>query len=254
MQLKKLEKKVFYDIIRQKLNEEKRLKREVFMKQKDYYAILGVNKKTTLEEIKVKYRKLAKSLHPDANIDDPYAEEKFKDLNAAYDTLTNKDKRKKYDRQVIRYGYGTIKDENKSKEIKYEVKPSSVIVGEIINTILGLGQDAKKMVLSTAEEIKTKIDSQKVPKKGKNIEANLEITIEEGFFGVEKRISIGSKENKKNYSVNIPRGIKNLEKIRLAALGEMGKNGGKSGDLIITIKQKEEKDMKLNRKRYLFKC
>lgn len=224
------------------------------MKQKDYYAILGVNKKTTLEEIKVKYRKLAKSLHPDANSNDLSAEEKFKDLNAAYDTLTNKEKKKKYDRQVFRYGYGVLpKSVNNSQEIKYEVKSSSVMVGEIINTILGIGKDAKKKMISTAEEIKVKIDSQKVPKKGKNIETSLEITIEEGFFGIEKRISIGIKENKKNYSVNIPRGIKNLEKIRLAALGETGKNGGKSGDLIITIKQKEEKNIKLVRKEYLFK-
>ena len=63
------------------------------MKQKDYYAMLGVNKRSTNEEIKLEYRKLAKKYHPDANLNDPNAEEKFKELNAAYDTLTNKEKR-----------------------------------------------------------------------------------------------------------------------------------------------------------------
>jgi len=225
------------------------------MKQKDYYKLLGVNRRTSIEEIKMKYRKLAKRLHPDANLENPKAEDDFKDLNAAYDTLTNREKKRKYDRLVLKYGYGVVSkaeiDEKKKEaraksEIKYEVKNSGAVVGEIINTILGFGKDAKKVVITTAEEIKEKLDSQKTPKRGANIEASIDITIEEGFFGTEKRLSINSfSENTKNYAANIPRGIKDGEKIRLAALGKPGKNGGKNGDLIITVRIKKGNELKL---------
>lgn len=221
------------------------------MKQKDYYAMLGVNKRSTNEEIKLEYRKLAKKYHPDANLNDPNAEEKFKELNAAYDTLTNKEKRKKYDKQVARYGYGavpkTISERKIPKsDVKYEVKSSGAGVGEFINTILGIGKDAKDVVVNTAEDIKKQINTKREAKKGQNIEATLEITVEEGFLGAEKKLTLKSNNGKvNNYAVNVPRGIKDGEKIRLAALGKPGKNGGKNGDLIITVKINKNDKIKL---------
>lgn len=219
------------------------------MKQKDYYALLGVNKHSTNEEIKAEYRKLAKKCHPDANLDDPTAEDKFKDLNAAYGTLMNKEKKKKYDRLVYKYGYGNVSKNvavDKKSDVKYEVKSSGVVVGEIINTILGLGKDAKNVVVATAEDIKKQIDIKREMKKGQNIEATLNISVEEGFLGAEKKLSLKTSGGKINiYAINVPRGIKDGEKIRLAALGKPGKNGGKNGDLIITIKMEQTDKIKL---------
>ncbi len=65
---------------------------------RDFYAILGVKKSATLNEIKKAYRKQAKELHPDKNKDDPDASTKFQDLGAAYEALSDEDKRKTYDR------------------------------------------------------------------------------------------------------------------------------------------------------------
>lgn len=65
---------------------------------RDFYAILGVKKSATLNEIKKAYRKQAKELHPDKNKDDPDASKKFQDLGAAYEALSDEDKRKTYDR------------------------------------------------------------------------------------------------------------------------------------------------------------
>ena len=215
------------------------------MKQKDYYLLLGVNKRSSKEEIKANYRKLAKKYHPDANIGSPEAEEVFKDLTVAYDILMDKEKKKKYDRQVARYGYGTPPKVNLSKDIKYGVKNTDA-KSELISTLLGFGKGAKEMFEGAATDIKERINAKKQPMKGNNVEASLEISLEEGFFGAEKKLSLKTAHGKvNNYTVQVPRGIRDGEKIRLAALGKPGKNGGKNGDLIITVKMKEHTSLKL---------
>jgi len=207
------------------------------MKQKDYYKLLGVNRKSTQSEIKSNFRKLAKQYHPDANIDNKQAEEMFKDLNEAYNVLMDKEKKKKYDRQVFKYGYGSVDIEATNSENRV----ASSVMNEIMSTILGISRDTKDKVITAAEnmkdDIKEKIEQQKEPKKGENIETTLYVTIEEGFFGAEKKISLKTtRGGMKNYSVNVPMGIRDGEKIRLSGLGKPGKNGGKNGDLIILVK------------------
>lgn len=209
------------------------------MKQKDYYALLEVHKHSSKEEIKQNYRRLAKKYHPDANVGNPEMEEKFKDLTVGYDILMDKDKKKKYDRQVARYGYGII-PKNTSKDKKYGVKNGDA-ANELITTLLGFSKDATKAFKEKASDIKVIIASKKEMIKGANVEATLEITLEEGFKGAEKKLSLKSSDGKINtYTVQVPKGIKDGEKIRLAALGKAGKNGGKNGDLIITVKLKEQ--------------
>ena len=218
------------------------------MKQKDYYALLGVHKRSSKEEIKQNYRKLAKKYHPDANVGNPEMEEIFKDLTVGYDILMDKDKKKKYDRQVVRYGYGIPpKALPKDKAKKYGVKNENA-ANEFVSTLLGLGKDAKETLKMKASDFKVIIASKKVAKKGANIEALLEIAIEDGLFGAEKKVSLKMAGGKVNtYTVQVPKGIKDGEKIRLAALGKPGKNGGKNGDLIITIKLKENEDLKVEK-------
>jgi len=216
------------------------------MKQKDYYLLLGVNKRSSKEEIKANYRKLAKKYHPDANVGSPEAEEVFKDLTVAYDILMDKEKKKKYDRQVARYGYGIPPKANHAKDVKYGVKNSDA-KSELITTLLGFGKGAKEMFEGAATDIKERINARKEPTKGSNVEAALEISLEEGFFGAEKKLSLKTAHGKiNNYTVQVPRGIRDGEKIRLAALGKPGKNGGKNGDLIITVKMKEHASLKLD--------
>ena len=213
-------------------------RKEVAMKPKDYYLLLGVNKRSDKEEIKQNYRKLAKKYHPDANVGSPEAEEVFKDLTVAYDTLMDKEKKKKYDRLVARYGYGTPP--------KSGVKNGEA-GREILATILGFGKEAAKVFENGKENIKERINASKEPKKGSNVETSLDITLEEGFFGTEKKLSLKTTTGKVNtYTVQVPRGIRDSEKIRLAALGKPGKNGGKNGDLIITVNMKEHPNLKLD--------
>jgi curved DNA-binding protein len=115
---------------------------------------------------------------------------------------------------------------------------------DILTTILGFRKDNNNSHFSEttnpASEIKQK------PERGKDITSNLEITLEEGLIGTEKKIAIkGYRGGIKTFSVNVPIGIKDGDKIRLAALGFPGKNGGKNGDLIIDVKISEHPVFKI---------
>ena len=208
------------------------------MKYKNYYAILEVNRKSSDQDIKLNFRRLAKEYHPDKN-KETGAEEKFKDINEAYAVLMDAEKRRKYDRQVAKYGYGFANLEEGLSNVKFT--PGTNVFNDLLNQILGFKRE------TTTSDNPDDIDSverKQKPIKGTDIITHLDVTLEEGFFGAEKKIAI--KAYKKTFSVKVPVGIKNGDKIRLAALGNPGKNGGKNGDLIIHVKLLENEEFKLS--------
>ena len=218
------------------------------MKYKNYYEILGVTRKTPIQEIKLNYRHLAKLYHPDTN-KSPEAEEKFKDVNEAYATLTNEEKRKKYDRQVARLGYGFTDSNSSLSNVKYEFKSGMNAFNDLLTTILGFKkenpeEENKNETLDSSQE---NTQNKKKPIKGTDIITHLDVSLEEGYFGVEKKIAIKAfKAGMRTYSVKVPVGIKSGDKIRLAALGNPGKNGGKNGDLIINVRLIDDSDFSLD--------
>ena len=96
-------------------------------------------------------------------------------------------------------------------------------------------------------EIKEELAQSKIPAvKGENIETEINITIEDGFYGAEKKIALKDLEgSQKTITVKVPEGIQNGEKIRLIGQGKEGKNGGKNGDLYIKINIEDGKKYKL---------
>ena len=199
------------------------------MKFKDYYKILGLeNSKVTTEQIKNAYRKQAKKYHPDVNVGNKVAEEKIKDINEAYRVLSSLTLKRKYDR-TWNYNIGY-----KQKKIKQ--KTSGEVAGEIFGMFFG------------NSDIKEEIAQSKIPPvKGENIETEIDITIEDGFYGVEKKITLKDLEGKdKTITVKVPEGIQDGEKIRLIGQGKEGQNGGKNGDLYIKINIEDSKKYRLN--------
>ncbi len=216
------------------------------MKYKNYYDILGVNRRSSKQEIKLNYRKLAKMYHPDTNKSEE-SESMFKDVTEAYDTLMNDEKRKKYDRQVSKYGYGIAQNDSSLSQVRYELKSGVTVINDLLNTILGLKKDDAQNFGDIDNGPKEDKKPKQKPEKGTDIITNIEVTLDEGLLGVEKKIAIKSSlSGMRTYSVNIPIGIKNGDKIRLAALGNPGKNGGKNGDLIIHVKLLEHEVFKLD--------
>ena len=218
------------------------------MKYKNYYAILEVNRKSSDQDIKLNFRRLAKEYHPDKN-KEPGAEDKFKDINEAYAVLMDAEKRRKYDRQVAKYGYGIVDTDSSLSNVKYEFKSGANVFNDILNQILGFRKDSSSQ--DSDNDIDS-VDKKQKPIKGTDIVTHLDVTLEEGFFGAEKKIAIKAyKTGMKTFSVKVPVGIKNGDKIRLAALGNPGKNGGKNGDLIIHVKLLEDNDLKLSGKDFI---
>lgn len=192
----------------------------------DYYKILGLEtNKVNIEQIKNAFREQAKKYHPDVN-KGTISEERFKDINEAYRILSNRSSRRKYDR--IWYSHVGKKIDREKQNIEREEKTDifTLLFG---NIKFGKNKQNKKIAI-----------------KGENIETEVNISLEQAFFGTSKKISLRAVDGKmKTFSVKIPAGILNKEKIRLIGQGKPGINGGKNGDLFININIENNKKFKL---------
>lgn len=210
------------------------------MQYKDYYKILGVEKKASQDEIKKAYRKLAKKYHPDANPGDKKAEERFKEISEAYEVLGDKDKRRKYDQ------FGTMDFQNgmnfdPSQFGNYQYRRSHNGFSDFFNMFFGDGGIDLNDLFGSGGRFKgfNSGFSGTHAMQGDDIEAEMVITPEEGLEGVEKTFSIRTVNGVKTLSVKIPKGIPEGGKIKLSGQGKPGIGGGPNGDLYITIKFKE---------------
>ena len=195
------------------------------MVMKNYYKILGLEtSRVSIDEIRQAYRQAAKKYHPDLNVGDSLAEERIKDINEAYKVLSTPSSKRKYDRTWnSRFGKGEKAFSNKSQK------------GAIFSMFLGNIEDGSKIK-----------KARKIPIKGENVETEINVNIYDAFYGLDKQISLKNADgNNKIYTVKIPKGIRNGEKIRLIGQGREGKDGGKNGDLLIKINIEDDKKFKL---------
>ncbi len=202
---------------------------------KDYYKILDLDtSKITMQELKIAYREAAKKYHPDANVGDTNAEERFKDINEAYRVLSDIKSKKKYDRMWN----ANVGKRKKSYQESNREKDS--VFSDFFKMFFG-------NVEEKSEDLKNKqINKKKIPIKGENIETEINMTIPETFFGCEKKISLRTAQGKmKTFTIKVPAGIRNQEKIRLLGQGKAGINGGKNGDLFIKINIQDDKKFRL---------
>ena len=189
------------------------------MKYKNYYKVLELKSdRVSDEEIKNAYRRLAKKYHPDINPGDEVASEKFKLVNEAYQVLGNEVSKKKYDRIHNIY---RVKDTIEDTKEKINFDGMSDMIG---------------MVFGKKEQSNFENKNKSIPITGEDLESKIDITLEEAFFGTEKKLAFRTVTgDMKNISVKIPKGIRNGEKVRLAKQGKPGKNGGEPGDLYIKV-------------------
>ena len=200
---------------------------------KDYYKILGLEtNRVTMSQIKVAYREQAKKYHPDVNISSKKNEEIFKDVNEAYRVLSNQSSKRKYDR-MWNHHVGRAK-----KNMSYEESKRSK--GSVFSDFFKMFFGAE---LDNEEEV---VQDKKMSRRGENIETEINISIEDAFRGKEQTIGLRTVEGKlKKFTVKVPAGIQNNEKIRLVGQGKPGVHGGKNGDLFIKVKIDNDNRFKL---------
>lgn len=194
---------------------------------KNYYKILDLEtSRVSINEIKTAYRQAAKKYHPDLNVGDALAEERIKDINEAYKVLSSPASKRKYDR-IWNSKFAKGKKAFTGKQEK----------SAIFQMFLG---DLKKDD-EQSEKLK-----KAVPVKGENVETQIEVSLYDAFYGLEKQIVLKDIEkNSKTYTIKIPEGIRDGEKIRLIGQGKPGKNGGKPGDLLIKINIESDNNFRL---------
>ena len=201
---------------------------------KDYYKILGLEtSKVTLQDIKIAYRDAAKKYHPDVNVGDRIAEERFKDISEAYRILSNTSAKRKYDRI---WNSNVARKKKKNSEIN---KTVDIKFSDFFHMFFGNIEDSQKTE-------NKKVKNKKEIINGENVETEIDLNIEETFYGCNKKISLRTTNGKlKTFDVKIPAGIRNNEKIRLIGQGKKGTNGGKNGDLFIKINIEDNRKFKL---------
>lgn len=210
---------------------------------KDYYAILGVNKNASQDEIQRAYRKLARQYHPDIN-KTPEAESAFKDVGEAYEVLKDSDKRAKYDRygsawKAAQQSGGTPPPGYEDVWFDISGSPEDTFSGfsgfsSFFEQLFGRGG-----LRSGWDNADTggRGRSWGWTMAGADQESRLSLTLEEAAHGGKREISLTDPETgqTKTYAVKIPRGIRPGQRIRLPQLGNQGMGDGPAGDSYLRV-------------------
>jgi molecular chaperone DnaJ len=227
------------------------------MAGKDYYNLLGVKRDAGEQDIKKAYRRLARKYHPDVNPGDKEAESKFKEINEAYEVLSDKDKREKYNKYGDQWqhadqfaGAGAGGGQNYRWDFQgggsqgYQFDQNDI--EDLFGGLFGRSRTGG-------------FGRQPRASRGRDIEHPIEVTLEEAYNGANRILSMESREacpscagtgriqnavcsacmgsgmvsGMKRIEVKIPAGVKNGSRVRISGKGEAGYGGGKSGDLYL---------------------
>lgn len=235
------------------------------VKTKDYYEVLGVGRSASADEIKTAYRKLARKFHPDLNPGDKAAEERFKELQEAYDVLSDTENRKLYDQygenwRVVKQGGGVPPSREGARA------PGGQTAGGFDFSGFDFGGfgGTERGSFDIFEEMFGRAGSgqSRRASRGLDVEADLELTLEEAHRGGKRTLQMqvaetcdtcegtgvvndkpcptcggaGQVLKPKTLEVNIPAGVRDGSTIRLAGQGGSRANGAKPGDLYLHIR------------------
>jgi curved DNA-binding protein len=204
------------------------------MEYKDYYKILGVDKNASEDDIKKAFRKLAKKYHPDLNPDDSNAQEKFKEINEAYEVLGDPEKKKKYD--TIGSGYdftGGQSFDPSQYGYTYTSTGNSGDFSDFFDMFFGgMGNSGRTAHSFSFDNLFGGRENSRAEKTNlrQSYESELDINLEEGFNGTTKEIGLNYGGKIKRLSVKIPKGILPGKKLKIK-----GEKWGLNGDIIFNI-------------------
>jgi len=204
------------------------------VKYKDYYAILGVERTATDDEIKKAYRKLARKFHPDVS-KEANAEEKFKEVSEAYETLRDAEKRKAYD-DLGRHASGEDFRPPPDWQHAFGGGPFSFEDIDLGDLFAGLGGGPRSRARARSPD---------APVPGRDVEAQIQITFDQAFHGTEIALELSDLEFgddgrarrvPRTVKVRIPPGVTDGQVLRVPGKGGKGVRGGRDGDLYLDIR------------------
>jgi len=223
---------------------------------RDYYETLSVPKTATEEEIRSAFRKLARKYHPDVAKDKKAAEEKFKEINEAYEVLGDPEKRKKYDQLGADWnrpggfqpppGYqwdaqqqpgGYYQWGGDGGGVQFEFGGTGF--SDFFEAFFGGGRGRSAFGGFGGR--------QATAERGADVEADIMVPLEEALHGSTRAVSLrrAGSDKVESYQVKIPRGVHEGQRIRLRGQGEAGTRGGKSGDLFLRVRLARHPDFRV---------
>lgn len=211
------------------------------MAKKDYYKTLGVDKNATEKEIKQAFRKQAKQWHPDANRDNPNAEAKFKEVNEAYEVLSDATKRSTYDQfgsanpQDFGFG-GAPGGGGRYTYTSSGEDAGGTPFGDIFEQFFGGASRSRRGRGTASQNPFGDFSGASSRQAGQDIEQPVSISLKEAYNGGVRIVTKGERKLR----VNIPKGATDGTRIRLAGEGGEGFGGGPSGDLYLVVQLEED--------------
>lgn len=191
------------------------------MKFKDYYRILGVARDASQDEIKKAYRRLARKFHPDVS-KEAGAEEKIKEVNEAHDVLGDPEKRSAYDRLGSSWRAGQ----------EFQPPPGWGAGGGFTGTDFS---DLFNQMFSGRKSAGAKHSGFSSARAGRDVEATLELTLEEAFHGVEKHLSLAADGETREVKLRVPPGALPGKRLKVPGKGGASPFGGAAGHLYLTV-------------------
>lgn len=228
---------------------------------KDYYETLGVDRDASADTLKKAFRKLARRYHPDHAKDTPGAEEKFKEINEAYEVLGDPEKRARYDQLGPNYqagadftpppGWGGGMGGGSTREFHFGGTGFSDFFEQMFG---GMGGQGGGVRYSTGgfQDDPFGGGMRQRPRKGADLSADLLVTLEEANSGGQRSISFRRTNpqtgavSTETLKVRVPEGVREGQKIRLAGKGEPGPGGAPAGDLLLNIRLERHPDFEVD--------
>jgi curved DNA-binding protein len=206
---------------------------------RDFYADLGVSRTASQDEIQRAYRKLARQYHPDVN-KDPEAEERFKNASEAYSVLSDPEQRKRYD--AFGADFRRVpEDVDPETWARARAGADRARTGAGTGGFEGFGgvgfEDLFGDVFAGrgAGARRARYGGGWGPMPGADQEAQVELSVAEAYHGTRRKLTISGPEGTRTVEVNIPAGVTDGQRIRLAGQGGRGMDGGPPGDLYLVV-------------------
>ncbi|HEU5395966.1 MAG TPA: J domain-containing protein [Verrucomicrobiae bacterium] len=232
---------------------------------KDYYEILGVTRNASDADIKKSFRKLAREYHPDVAKDKKRAEEKFKEINEAYEVLGDPEKRKRYDELGANWksgaefrpppgwegfagGQGHRGAAGQGTE-GFEFHFGGTGFSDFFEQLFG-SRGARRGGFTGFRNF----EEQDLAERGRDVEGDIMVTLEEAARGSVRTVTVRHDSRSESHQVRIPAGVTEGQRLRLAGRGEHGSGGGAAGDLYLRVRLARHPDFDVDGHNLVFEA